>query len=282
MDEEIQRLKRVVAKTFRKAKRWYLFYILSQLGVLAVAVASVLIELPTLVSVVIAFVGVLVTECVRWRSDWWKGEGDSAKRRWELADGLGMAIDDGTIADWLAARPAGFLDDVSDDELSGSAFDSEEPPKPRRLVENTEESAWWSKHESRLMAWYLGAALAILLTAIFTALTTSISRLQSGSVAADPKAAQTIGAIICIVLTFVFSINIVRLLVEFIMFYHSSKATTQRCRQLLHSGKTAERDALLVLFDYQISRNNAALLPTLIWKIHGPHLRAEWKRFRAH
>src|SRR5436190_13303017 len=116
MNGDIDRLRRVIAKTHRKAKGWYLRYILAQLGVLGLAIASVFVEVDPRVSAVIAFVGVLVAECIRWRSDFWKGEGDAAKRRWELADGLGISGDDGAIADWLAAKPAGFLNDVTDRE----------------------------------------------------------------------------------------------------------------------------------------------------------------------
>lgn len=281
MNDKIDRLRRVIAKTHRKAKAWYLRYVLAQLGVLGLAIASVLVEIDPRASAVIAFVGVLVAECVRWRSDFWKDEGDAAKRRWELADGLGMNVDDGAIADWLAARPAGFLNDVTQDELKGSEFDTDEAAGPRRVIENTKESAWWSKHESRIIAWYLGIGLVVLLVAIFFVLTSSISGLNRDAGTIDPKATQNIGAIICVVLAFVFSINVVRLLADFVMFYFSSKNTVERCRHLLRGSQLDQRDALLVQFDYQIRRNGAPLLPTFIWKLHGPHLRSEWKRFRT-
>jgi hypothetical protein len=192
---------------------------------------------------------------------------------------LGLAID-GTVADWLALRPASFLDEVTDEELSGSDFDSDQPPGPARLVESTQESAWWSKHESRRIAWYLGVGLAVILTAIFFALTAIISRLQAGTPESNAAAAQLVGAVICVVLAFVFSINVVRLLVEFVMFYHSSKAVAERSAHMLEKGTPDQREALLLVFDYQISRSNSPMLPTFIWKIHGSHLRREWQRFR--
>src|SRR5439155_2004090 len=98
----------------------------------------------------------------------------------------------------------------------------------------------------------LGSALLVLLTAIFLTLTVSISRLSANSAATNPRTTQNIGAIICAVLAFIFSINLVRLLVEFVTFYLSSKAIVERCHQLLHGTELNERAALLVLFDYQI------------------------------
>jgi hypothetical protein len=280
MYSEIDRLRRIIARTHRKAKAWYLRYVMAQLGVLGLAIASVFLELDPRTSAVIAFVGVLAAECIRWRSDFWKDEGDAAKRRWELADGLGISGEDGAIADWLAAKPAGFLEDVSDYELKGSEFESPASPGPRRVVENTEESAWWSKHESRIVAWYLGAGLLVLLAGIFLVLASSVSRLNMHAGTVNSKVTQNIGAITCVVLAFVFSINVVRLFADFVMFYFSSKAIVERCRQLLRSGELDRTDALLVQFDYQIRRNRAPLLPTFIWSFHGPHLRNEWRRFR--
>ena len=280
MEPEIQRLKKVVAKAFRNAKKWYFRYVLAQLAVLAVALLSVFVDVDPRFSAAIAFIGVLIAEGVRWRSDFWKGEGDAAKRRWELENGLGVRDDQGALADWLAAKPADFLADVTEEELKGSDFESAEPPGARRLVENTEESAWWSKHESRIMAWYLAIFLLVLLGVIFVALTITISRL-SEEADGTRAAVQNVGAIICIILAFVFSINGVKLLADFTIFYFASKAIVGRCCELLRGTFVHERAALLLSFDYQISRSAAPLLPTFIWRIHGPHLRSEWKRFRG-
>ncbi len=216
MHNDIDRLKRIIAKTLRRAKQWYFGYVISQVLVLALTIAAVLADFDPRVSALLAFVAILGTECVRWRSDFWKAQGEFAKRRWEIADGLGEAVDNVAVADWLAAKPRAFLDDVNDRELAGSSFGSSLPPGPDRMIENTEESAWWSKHESRLMIWYLSAALVVLLIAVFVALSISIGGLSDANTATTRVIAQNVGAVICAVLTFVFSINVVRLLASFV------------------------------------------------------------------
>ena len=280
MSDETCKLQKIVGKTFRRAKRWYLSYILWQIIVLVFAVASIFAEIDPKVSAVIAFVIVLAAEALRWRSDSWKSQGELAKRKLEMADGLGTPVDGPYIADWLAAKPKGFLQDVTAWEIQGSEFDSLQPAGPRRLVENTQESAWWSKHLSGRMVFYLSIVLAFATVCAFVALTVSIARLKTR---ADPRTASTVqyvGGVVCSTLVFILSINVVRLLVEFCTFAGDAKEVLRQCAELLKETDLDQRDALWALHDYQTSRSSAPLIPTFVWKIHGAHLREQWANFR--
>jgi hypothetical protein len=280
MSDETCKLQKIVGKTFRRAKRWYLSYILWQIIVLVFAVASIFAEIDPKVSAVIAFVIVLAAEALRWRSDSWKSQGELAKRKLEMADGLGTPVDGPYIADWLAAKPKGFLQDVTAWEIQGSEFDSLQAAGPRRLVENTQESAWWSKHLSGRMVFYLSIVLAFATVCAFVALTVSIARLKNP---ADPRMASTVqyvGGVVCSTLVFILSINVVRLLVEFCTFAGDAKEVLRQCAELLKETDLDQRDALWALHDYQTSRSSAPLIPTFVWKIHGAHLREQWANFR--
>jgi hypothetical protein len=280
MSDEICKLQKIVAKTFRKAKRWYLSYVLWQIIVLLFAVASIFVEIDPKVSAVIAFIIVLSAEALRWRSDNWKSQGELAKRKLEMADGLGIPVGGPYIADWLAAKPRGFLQDLTAREIQGSEFDSVQPVGPRRLVENTQESAWWSKHLSGRMVFYLSIVLAFTTVCAFVALTASIARLKNPT---DPQAASTVqyvAGVVCSALAFIVSINVVRLLAEFCAFAADAKEVLRQCGELLKESAIDERDALWALHDYQTSRSVAPLIPTFVWKIHGAHLREQWANFR--
>ena len=91
---------------------------------------------------------------------------------------------------------------------------------------------------------------------------------------------QNVGGILCSVLVFVFSINVVRLLTDFLTFATEAKEVLGRCTELLKSSTVTERDALAVMHGYQTARNSAPLLPTFVWKVHGNHLREQWMRYR--
>jgi len=280
MNGDLLKLQQIIAKTFRKAKRWYAGYLLCQLLVLAFAVVSIFAQVNPNLSALIAFLGVLATECVRWRSDAWKSEAESAKRKWEVADGLGAAVDGSYIADWLAAKPKGFLGDVAAVEIQGSEFDSTRPVGALRAVENTLESAWWSRHLSRRMAVYLSFILLVVIVAALIALTFSIAALKSATAQQSGAVVQNVGGILCSVLVFVFSINVVRLLADFLAFAAEAKWILGRCSELVKSPSVTERDALAVIHDYQTARNSAPLIPTFVWKLHSNHLREQWARFR--
>jgi hypothetical protein len=280
MNDDLQKLRKIIGKTFRKAKRWYLAYLACQLSVLIFAAISILAELSPNLSAVIAFLAVLATEWIRWRSDYWKAQGESAKRKWEMADGLGVPLDSKDIADWLAGKPKGFLTDVTSDEIQGSEFDSGQPKGPLRVVENTQESAWWSKHESRRMVVYLGAVLVLVVSVALVALTISIGALKAAKVEQSGALVQNVGGIVCSVLIFVLSVNLVRLLADFSTFASEAEDILRRCGEALKSPNLAERDVLSVMHDYQTARNSAPLLPTFIWKFHRNHLREQWADFR--
>jgi hypothetical protein len=104
MTDDLQKLRKINAKTFRKAKNWYLGYVISQFAVLAFAVTSIFTDVNPKLNAAIVFLGVLTTELIRWRSDSWKSQGESAKRKWEMADGFGVSVDGKGIADWLASN----------------------------------------------------------------------------------------------------------------------------------------------------------------------------------
>jgi len=280
MKENLLKLQKIVAKTFRKAKHWYLAYVSWQFIVLLFAVISIFTELNPNLSAMIAFIGVLAAECIRWRSDWWKSEGERAKRKWEITDGFGTALQGKDIADWLAARSRNFLNDVADNEIRGSLFDSVQSEGPRRAIENTQESAWWSSHLSRRMVIYLVLLLIFVLIVAFAALTVSIGTLKAANVQQSGATVHHVGGIICAVLVFVFSINVVRLLADFWGFKTESSDILRRCDELLKMSEISVRDAMCVLHDYQTARNAAPLLPTFVWKRHGNHLREQWEHFR--
>jgi hypothetical protein len=276
-NDDFLKLHQIIAKTFRKAKRWYVGYLFCQLVVLIFAVASIFTQVNPNLSALVAFLGVLATECVRWRSDFWKFEGESAKRKLEAADGFGSAVDRSSIADWLAAKPKGFLNDVVPVEIQGSEFDSN---RPAGAVENTLESAWWSKHLSRRMVVYLSFILFVIVAVALIALTFSIASLKSATIQQSGAVVQNVGGILCAVLIFVFSINVVRLLTDFFVFAADAKEILRRCSELAKSSSVTEREALAVMHDYQIARNSAPLLPTIVWEIHGKHLREQWACYR--
>jgi hypothetical protein len=280
MNDDLQELSKIVGKAFRKAKRWYLAYLACQFCVLVLAVIFIFVQMNPNTVAVTGFLAILAAECLRWNSDYWKSHGEWAKRMWEMVDGLGVRLDGKDVADWLAARPRGFLMDVTSDEMQGSEFDSHRAKGPVRVVENTRESAWWSKHESQRMVALLATVLALVVLASFVALILSIASLSRAEAKQSGSLAQNIGVIVCSVLGFVVSVNLMRLLADFHMFASNAENIFRRCDRALESPSLEECDALSIMHDYQVARNSAPLLPTFIWRLRRAHLREQWARLR--
>jgi len=169
---------------------------------------------------------------------------------------------------------------VNAPEMQGSKFDSVQSPGPRRLTENTQESAWWSKHLCQRMVFYLSIIMISTIFCAFVALTLSITGLKYPTNQNSASVVQNVGGIICSMLVFILSVNVIRLLIEFWAFATEAKEILHRSAELLKATNIEERDALWVLHDYQTSRNAAPLIPTFVWKIHGTHLREQWADFR--
>lgn len=96
----------------------------------------------------------------------------------------------------------------------------------------------------------------------------------------DVAILRGVAGILCAVLTIVFSVNVVRLFTEFCELARKAEDVFGKCSALLERDSVTERDALLVLHEYQNARSAAPLIPTKIWLARGDHLRTEWRRFR--
>lgn len=269
---------KVTAKCFREAKQWYGWYLRAQLLILVFAIIALFVSLDPPISTVIGLISVLAIEGLRWRSDLWKAEGESFKRQWEHAQGFGEPPPAAVLADWLAGKSADFLDDVGDDAVRGAEFDSRSPVGPRRVVENVQESAWWTKHECRRGSQVLLVGLVVFVFLGFAVLLVNLTGLRAAASAI--ALARNVGGIVCAFFTVLFSVNIVRLLTEFREFAHQADEVFKKSGMLLRSLAISERDALLVLHAYQNARSAAPLIPTRIWLKHGAHLRAQWRRLR--
>ncbi|TAL05106.1 MAG: hypothetical protein EPO07_04065, partial [Verrucomicrobia bacterium] len=62
MTDDLQKLRKIIAKTFRKAKRWYLAYLVSQFIILLIGVISMFVAISPSLSAMLAFLGVLAIE----------------------------------------------------------------------------------------------------------------------------------------------------------------------------------------------------------------------------
>jgi len=281
MNEDLLKLNKICGKAYRKAKNWYQRYVGCQIMALFFAISTFGFDYGAKISALITLFGVFASEFCRWRSDVWKSNSDWAKGRLEVVDGFGVSVDKEELRDWLADCPENFLDDVTDDEIRGSEFASKEPPGPRRAVENTRESAWWSKFLARKMILYLSLLLLFFLVGGFFALMICICELKSADAKQGLSVVQTVGCIICSVWAFILSINALRLIFDYFSFAREADEILHRCKMLLKSGNLSVQEASATMHDYQTARSARPLMPTFVWRWHKKHLNHLWKEFSS-
>lgn len=271
MNESTVDLSRLMAAQFDAAKRWLGAASLAQVLVVVLNVGAVF--MPSLggeLAVTAAILAILHT-AAQWRADRLKDLAESILRKLELFDGLGWPIARKEINDLLLTVPAAVRTRVT--APAGQAknyFDSPQAPSRQRLLENLEQSAWYTKHQARRMSRiiWIASALAILLT-LFTLITSLRSAL-------DQSSADNIARVITSVIVFMFSRGAIRLGFDYDRLTQEAERAEGKARSLLDKNSATDVEALKALHDYQISRTSSPLLPGWLWNIMEREMNVLW------
>ena len=252
-----------------QSKRWWGFAVACQVLVIAInlwiVVTSSSVQLATLAAGGLA---IAYTLC-QWRSDRLKRVSDSMKRKFEMHDGLGWPITSRELSDLLTAVSKDVRDKIKR-PLNQNYFSSKESQSPRRLLQNLEESAWWSKHLATDMTQITAAMCAVVFAAAAFAM---IFTLQS---APTQVTSENIAKISVTMIVFVFSGGYFRLAFEYNRFSRESEKIEEHTHALSERQDISEIDAIKVLHDYQIARAGAPSIPTWLWRIRQKGLNEAW------
>ena len=149
-------------------------------------------------------------------------------------------------------------------------FASTSSAGPTKLLENLEESSWWSKHQAKRMAMYTGAVGIIILFIVLASLviTLQITALQSTS--------EVIAKAAILVILFIISGGYVRLAFDYELFARQADKAETLAHQLRQSAQISEVEAIKLLHDYQINRATSPLLPSWLWNMVQKELNELW------
>lgn len=225
---------------------------------------------------ILAFVAVILTiaqPLAQWYSDRLKSAANSILRKIEMAKGLDWAIKPREISDIVATLPKRVKQQAEKTAgLPENYFSSQEPPSPRRLLQNLEESAWWTKHQARPMAWYaaifscavVGVAIIILIISLQSAL--------------SQATANNIAKVTISVIAFVFSGGYIRLADDYNRLAYAAEWAEDKAHSLKDKSDLTESEAIKVVHDYHIARAGSPLLPEWLWKMKQKELNELWDR----
>jgi len=263
----------VLTALFSSAKRWWSVTLAIKLLAFGLSVLSILVAtIPSEVVAPAVVILTIVAEIATYKADALKGDAQLMRRRLDFSDALGWPISSPEYSDLLARRTALLMHSQrssSDEEY----FASTQGQGPSRAVENTMESAWWTKHLCRTMALYclistLGALALSLATLYFALIGTS-----------TPNTRIVVAKLVSALLAFVFSFGLARLTVSYWQLNQKASRTEHAALHILNT--VSEIDAITLMQEYDLARAAGPLIPTWHWRRSRDTLGPLWEQYRV-
>jgi len=252
------------------SKRWWGASILSQVLIVISNISMVLVinlVQPLFFLVAALSICYMLTQ---WQSDRLRRISDSVKRKFELLDGLGWKISAKETSDLLAIIPEKIIENA---KLANpnQYFESSTLPSPARLLQNLEESSWWTKHLADSM---MKITATICASVFVLATVTLIVGLQT---VVNQPLAIVVAKIAVSIIVFVFSGGYFRMAFEYFRLSKEAEKIEDQVVKLLIDKDANEVTALKVLHEYQIIRSSSPQIPTWIWSLRQIRLNRAWK-----
>jgi len=260
-----------------KAKLWWNVSVALQVAIILLSAYTTLTNnFTTETALFVIPIMSICSPLMRWRADLLKGEYQSLLRKFEFYDGLGWAILPREKSEWLLTLSEKQKQQVTaTDRMPVHYFASNKPFSAERLLENLEESTWWSKHISKYAAIVFGVFTVFVLLASFTVLLLAVQG------ALGQTSLTSIAKVIVSVIAALFSIGFIRMTVEYNLFSQTSAKFEEKSCQILDLGKPVDQEeATKLLHEYQITRSGAPMLPSWAWKMNEKRLNPIWAEQR--
>jgi len=256
--------------------------------VLAVALASIpslrdLIE-PATRWVILGLAG--ATPFLRSLSDDTKRTADDILRRIEISDGLGIPIRPMELEDVREGAFSGIARIARRQELDLRPYASDSPAGPRRLVENTRETAWWSTRLAAELARWEFVWTIVMVAACVAALVQAASGPSTLTAAPAANLSRSIVEFAAAMLVFVFAEGFFRRGRELAAFATSSERVLGEADRLLErergNGPRIEQlEAMLLASKYTIARHASPRLSSIWYRRRRGQLNTAWANVSA-
>jgi hypothetical protein len=227
------------------------------------------------------------TPYLRSLADDMKRSADDILRRIEISDGLGIQIRPielenvrecaSTLIERIARRQA----------LDVAPYASRQTTGPRRVVENTRETAWWSARLAcELSRWEFVWAFVLAVACLSTLLQVATNQSASTVILTSRDASHAVAEFAAALLVFVFAEGFFRRGLDLANFAKAAQLVFDRADHLLENGDAEAGaplliDAVLLTLDYSIARHAAPRLSTIWYGHRRDRLNAAWDRANA-
>lgn len=219
----------------------------------------------------ITFFLVIISEFFSYLSDKNKGIAETLLRKLDAQDSFGWSISNAEISDIIISCPS------NSEKLNfkDTYFASKEGVGTKRALENVQESAWWSKHLAKRMGHFY-----LIGTVIFAIIWLGVVFVGIKTIHNTNNLSALLN-ILVLALILLFSLSLLRSMDSYYKFSNTSEKIEETTRQLLGKEDIHEYDAIKIMFEYQLARNSAPLLPSWLWQSMRDNLNETWKKYRT-
>ena len=272
MEEEKYNLNDLKYAEFARAKFWWM---LSNSSILGITVLGFIANVSTENAPIAATISAILigfSFVTQWFSDNARDRADWILRQFDMQNGLGWAIDTKELCNLLTQMPSAIRDKIESPEIQ-KYFNSKKAVSPHRLVDNTMQSAFYSKNQSYFISnVIILVSAAIGLLSIFTI----IVALQTVN---NPDG-QLLSYFLLTAFQAIIGTGYMRLAISYRQFGNASAKIEDRAAVLLKDTHLTQDEAIKLVHDYQIARACSPLLPEWVWKLKGEEYNGLWEKFR--
>lgn len=274
MSEPGINLKELMDEHANAAEFWWGISTLGRIGLVVITVLALIVNLDALLPL-LAFLLAILIGVAQWKTERLRSLSGRIQRKFELYDGLGIPVTANDISDMvLSVNAESRTRLINAGNTPTDYFDSSQTKSPRRLLENLEESSWWSKHEAHKMALYV--AVFNVITVLIALIVFYIS-LQS---AFDQTTQSNISKVVTSLITVLVSGGYIKMAFDYEIFARNA-ANAEAASIQMQSQETPDAiQSIKLLQDYQIARAGAPLLPNLLYRSMEKGLNETWKSIR--
>ncbi len=259
---------------FEEAKHLFYWSLYLKLASISLAVLAVIMPSISIAVAIMAAVIAVASEICLWCSDIRKGAAENLLRKLEMRDSMGWRISPMEVTDFLALVPAYRLADFeAASDIEQRYFASKKSLSHEKLIENIQESAWWSKHGARTSGNFFLLVACTIVAVSLLLLVISIQSISNLSILSN------IARVVTIVIGVIPAVGLFRLAGSYYRFADKAASIESKAQYLRDHGSSNET-AINLAHDYQVSRATSSLIPTYVWKRSNARLNAMWKKYR--
>lgn len=223
---------------------------------------------------VVALALVILSELFQYRSDNFKRSSESLRRKLDFNKSFGWAIAPSELTDLLTQVPV-YIVQKAESRKDVSYFASKQGVGPAKAVDNMEESAWYSKHLSKI-------AFNYCMTTVFLIIVVSIIVLYFAfNSHVNDKITAKISKIITSTIMIIFSIGLTRLAIGYYRFSDRADRVEAQAISRIKAGTVSEVEAIKLWSEYHIARASSPLIPEIIWNMNKNRLNRLWEKHRG-